>query len=162
LFNVIFSAEKYADDPFLLPMLNSGWDKVNKYYDLSDATPVYTAAIVFDPSLKWQYIDSHWNPQWVPRAREAIQTLWDDFKPTRSTALSTSSSSSSLPRRAPNSFAVWMRQRTDQRSTLDEYERYCLAPRIWAMDNNHSNKKTTPPWHASLSTSYPSLQCRTW
>jgi hypothetical protein len=33
-------------------MLNSSWTKFNKYYDLSDTTPVYIVAIIFDPSLK--------------------------------------------------------------------------------------------------------------
>jgi hypothetical protein len=115
------------DDLFLVPMFNSGWAKLKKYYDLSDANPVHVAAIVLDPTLKWKYIDDHWLAEWVPRARESMQKIWDDNKPANLTAPLTLSQP---PRsRAPNSFSVWIKERTDQRSTLDEYERYCIAPR---------------------------------
>ncbi len=123
---------RFADDPFLLPMLNSGWHKLKKYYDLSDAAPVYVAAIILDPTLKWKYIDDHWHPTWVENARESMQLLWDDYKPERSDAPPPTSSSR---RRQPSSFTLWMRQRLDQPEELDEYERYCKAPRVWVMDD---------------------------
>ena len=44
--------EEYANDPFMQPCINSSWAKLNKYYGLTDRTPVYMAAIVLIPSLK--------------------------------------------------------------------------------------------------------------
>jgi hypothetical protein len=38
-------------------MLNSGWAKMEKYYGKSDESPTYAAAVVLNPSQKWQYID---------------------------------------------------------------------------------------------------------
>lgn len=129
---------QFEDDPFLLPMLNSGWAKLKKYYDLSDAAPVHVAALILDPSLKWKYIDDHWNPEWIENARKSMQLLWDEYKP----AAPTTNLLASTPRvdRQPNSFTVWMKQRIDKPSALDEYERYCTAPRVWQID--HPNQ----PW----------------
>ena len=125
---------KFAADPFLLPMLNSGWNKLKKYYDLSDAAPVYVAAIILDPTLKWKYIDDHWDPDWLENARESMQLLWNEYKPNEFVTPPTLSPLASSRVRQPSSFTLWMRQRLDQPEALDEYERYCMAPRIWMLD----------------------------
>jgi hypothetical protein len=31
---------KYASDPFMSPWINAGWNKLDKYYKLTDITPV--------------------------------------------------------------------------------------------------------------------------
>lgn len=124
---------QFADDPFLLPMINSGWSKLDKYYQLTDTTPAYVAAIVFDSTLKWQYFDSHWKPEWIPAARESIQRLWDDFKPAVTETPAVNSSPVARAR-DPNSFSVWMAERVDKKSDLDEYERYCMARRTFSFD----------------------------
>jgi predicted transcriptional regulator len=40
----------YAKDLFLLPYINIGWIKLNKYYALTDKSPAYVSAIVLDPA----------------------------------------------------------------------------------------------------------------
>jgi hypothetical protein len=50
----------YKDDPTFTTMFNSGWKKMNKYYELSDKTPAYVAAIVLHPGRKWKYIEKNW------------------------------------------------------------------------------------------------------
>lgn len=49
----------HKDNPIFSPMFNSGWAKMDKYYRLSDNTPVYVAALVLHPSRKWRYIEKH-------------------------------------------------------------------------------------------------------
>jgi hypothetical protein len=51
--------DRFKDDPVLSSMFNSGWEKMEKYYKLSDRTPVYAAAIVLYPRRKWQWINTH-------------------------------------------------------------------------------------------------------
>jgi hypothetical protein len=41
----------------------------------TDRTTVYIAAIVLDPSQKWEYFN-HWPTNWVNDANEALQKLW--------------------------------------------------------------------------------------
>jgi hypothetical protein len=50
---------EFKDNPIFSPMFNSGWAKMDKYYRLSDSTPVYVAALVLHPSRKWRYIEKN-------------------------------------------------------------------------------------------------------
>ena len=65
--------EANQNDIIMEPIFNSGWAKLNKYYRLSDSTPVYIAAIVLHPSKKWRYIDKYWSHDWLGPAREAMK-----------------------------------------------------------------------------------------
>ena len=40
---------QFVDYPVLSKMFNSGWVKLNKYYTMTDETPVYVAALVLNP-----------------------------------------------------------------------------------------------------------------
>ena len=50
---------KNKDNLIFSPMFNLGWAKMDKYYRLSDSTPVYVATLVLHLSQKWQYIKKH-------------------------------------------------------------------------------------------------------
>ena len=52
---------KYANDDILSPMVNSGWAKMDQYYQLTDQSPAYAVALVLNPKFKWKYIDKKWN-----------------------------------------------------------------------------------------------------
>jgi len=54
---------EYKDDPTFVSMFNSGWAKMDKYYKLTDKTPVYIAAMVLYPSRKWKWIKKHWKTE---------------------------------------------------------------------------------------------------
>jgi hypothetical protein len=56
--------ETYANDPFMSPCCNSGWAKLDKYYTLTERSPVYIAALVLSPQWKWDYIDNNWPKEW--------------------------------------------------------------------------------------------------
>ena len=60
---------QYKDDMFMGPCCNSGWAKLEKYYSLTDRSPVYIAALVLCPQWKWEYIDGNWPAEWVPKAK---------------------------------------------------------------------------------------------
>jgi hypothetical protein len=52
----------------MAPLYQNGWEKMMKYYRLTDESPAYTAAIVLHPGYKWQYIQDTWEPEWLPKA----------------------------------------------------------------------------------------------
>ena len=63
--------------------INLGWTKLNKYYTLSDSTPAYRAAIVVHPSKKMRWFEVKWSkehPDWIPIAREAVTSLYNEYK----------------------------------------------------------------------------------
>jgi hypothetical protein len=46
---------------------------MNKYYELSDKTPAYVAAIVLHPGRKWKYIKKNWKVEWVSLAKTKMR-----------------------------------------------------------------------------------------
>ena len=53
----------------MAPLYQNGWEKMKKYYHLTDESPAYTAAIVLHPGYKWQYIQDYWEPAWLLKAQ---------------------------------------------------------------------------------------------
>ena len=72
---------QFADHPVLSKMFNSGWAKLNKYYTLTDQTPVYVAALVLNPRWKWGYIEKHWEKAWLPKSKKLLDELWEIYRP---------------------------------------------------------------------------------
>jgi hypothetical protein len=62
-------------------MFNSGWAKMEKYYNITDESPAYIAAIILDPNTKWKYIENNWKREWYKEARNMIESLWKEYKP---------------------------------------------------------------------------------
>jgi hypothetical protein len=57
----IFESHKdeHKDNSTFAIMFNSGWKKMNKYYELLDKSPVYAAAIILHPGRKFKWIKKH-------------------------------------------------------------------------------------------------------
>ena len=49
---------RYKYDPFIASRVNSVWSKLDKYYTKTNDSTAYIAAIILDPSMKWEYITS--------------------------------------------------------------------------------------------------------
>jgi hypothetical protein len=52
--------DRYARDNTLALMFNSRWAKMEKYYNLTEESPAYIAALVLDPNSKWKYVEANW------------------------------------------------------------------------------------------------------
>jgi hypothetical protein len=74
----------YQDDPFMASRVNSAWSKLDKYYTKTNDSAAYIAAIILDPCMKWEYITSTWQPEWIPDARALVVKLWKRYRPTSS------------------------------------------------------------------------------
>ncbi|TKA68421.1 hypothetical protein B0A49_13253, partial [Cryomyces minteri] len=60
-----------------------GWKKLEKYYQLTDESPVYRAAIFLHPRHKWTWFRKHWrksHPDWIISAKIAVTALWQEYK----------------------------------------------------------------------------------
>lgn len=49
-----------------------------KYYDLTDTTPLYAAALLLHPAYRKAYLDEHWRNSWIGPAVENARKLWRD------------------------------------------------------------------------------------
>ena len=115
---------QYKDDIFMGPCCNSGWAKLEKYYSLTERSPVYIAALVLCPQNKWDYIDSNWPAEWVLTAKIQMQEFWQtEYK---STAITIPVPEAMAP--PQNTFRQWQKKRERSVLDIDEYVKYLQAP----------------------------------
>ena len=78
--------EKFRGNAQMTVRLMAAWYKFNKYYKLSDNTPVHTAAALLYPQLREAYLRKVWSgreqQKWIKPTITNVQNLWRDyFKP---------------------------------------------------------------------------------
>ncbi len=118
--------ETYTNDPFMSPCCNSGWAKLDKYYSLTERSPVYIAALVLSPQWKWDYIDNNWPEDWRAACRKQMLDFWT--KEYKSTAITVPTQASDPANQVKNSFHRWTQQKKGTSLDQDEYTKYLLAP----------------------------------
>ena len=69
--------EIYKDGP-LAASVDLGWSKLNKWYAATERAPIYIAAVVLDPRLKWEYFEdaAEWPEEWINIAKRKMERLW--------------------------------------------------------------------------------------
>ncbi|KNE94320.1 hypothetical protein PSTG_12345 [Puccinia striiformis f. sp. tritici PST-78] len=62
----------------------AGIQLTNKYYTLTDCSPLYRVAMVLHPSFKDEYFKlAKWNPEWIDEAVRLTREMWEaHYKPT--------------------------------------------------------------------------------
>ena len=58
--------------------ITNAWMKINEYYSRLDQSPIYYAACVTNPRLKWAWFESSWKekPAWILHGKEILNSLW--------------------------------------------------------------------------------------
>jgi hypothetical protein len=125
---------KYRDDPFMASGVNSAWSKLDKYYTKTNESTAYIAALVLDPCMKWEYISSTWQPEWITDAKASVIQLWKKYRPSSSDSTTSSSDSTTILTKAKqpdqNAFITWKHQKSARRADDDEYFRYIREPPV--------------------------------
>ena len=132
---------RYSNDPFMASRVNSAWSKLDKYYTKTNDSAAYVAALVLDPGMKWEYVNSTWESEWIPNAKAMVAQLWKKYRPPsestsdlisdRSSDSSCDPSSDPTNQRLPNTFSTWKQQQSGRRADhMDEYFRYIREPPI--------------------------------
>ena len=124
---------KHLPNTHFKAAINLGWKKLDKYYNLSDTTPAYRAAIIVHPAKKMAWFEAKWkeqHPQWVEDAKKAIYSLYDEYKQRHADeALLTNQPSKEL-----SEFELYNRIE-DEHSLTDDLERYLREERAPAGTN---------------------------
>jgi len=115
----------YAEDAFMSPCCNSRWAKLDKYYSLTDRSPVYIAALVLCPQNKWQYIEDNWLIEWIADAKAKVQLFWK--REYKSTAITVPTPASETASTVHNAFQEWQKKRQRSQLDIDEYTKYLQA-----------------------------------
>jgi hypothetical protein len=63
------------------------WQKLDIYYQRLDNTPLYVAAVVLHPRMKWRWIEKAWSarPAWIRTAKSAFNSLTIEYESLRTT-----------------------------------------------------------------------------
>jgi hypothetical protein len=64
------------NEPFLAAVTTS-WFALDKYYRLTDESPLYAAALLLHPSYRKQYLEERWPKAWVKPAIDRARGIWD-------------------------------------------------------------------------------------
>lgn len=59
----------------MIRAIEMGWFILNKYYNLTEETPIYAAALLLDPSRRTAYIQKNWPVAWVKLAIKSANAL---------------------------------------------------------------------------------------
>lgn|SRR5215469_2341752 len=115
--------------------INNCWEKLRKYYELMDLSPVYVAAVVLNPEHKWDYFETNWEdcPEWITQAKKSIKDFWltmykDSESKTKQSTTGDASESNPILQKDPSDFDQWVSRhkyhRTGLKKIQDEYEQY--------------------------------------
>jgi hypothetical protein len=58
--------------------INLAWKKLDEYYQMTDQSPVYVAAVVLHPAYTWKWLRSKWKNRqdWITVSEEAVRNFW--------------------------------------------------------------------------------------
>lgn len=152
------SLQEHNDDEILTSMIHIGKAKLNKYFNATDRSPIYLAAVVFNPRLKWRYFELKWKRTWISPAKKRLREYWitwknnhESIKSANSNFIPTTSFDSTLDVSLStlyeeNDFTAWM---DIGDPTRDEYDRYCANPepeisvkdaRVWWLEDRQQTE----------------------
>jgi hypothetical protein len=123
--------ELYKENPFIGPCINSGWERLEKYYNLTDRSPVYIAAMVLCPAIKWGYFQKNWERvQFAPAQAKGLALWKAEYQPTAVVLLPVSNEELEEDDEELNTFTAWEKAHTATQipDLQDEYEKYIAAP----------------------------------
>ena len=126
---------KHEENGFLGPCCQSGWNKLEKYYNKTGESCAYVAAVVLCPTKKWEFFEKglDWRASWLRDARRAVRKMWEDEYKQAGNDLPPMRSQSQPEGKTENRFKTWARQHAKVPEVIDEYERYCREP-VMEMD----------------------------
>jgi len=123
---------QYTRDQFIYPCIDAGWNKLEKYYNLTGRSCAFTAAVVCCPQFKWQYFTeaAEWPEDWVEITRKEVSEYWKkEYRNITIPELPPNiPETEDGPRKRENSFRKWQKQKRVTPAIQDEYEQYINSP----------------------------------
>jgi hypothetical protein len=134
--------------------VNNAWAKLDEYYNLTNDSPVYVAALVLHPGHKWKYINERWDrDDWKESAKDAFKSFYERYWQNREVEADSQPVKEERPgSREYDEFQAWMTPHgyyTSQDVAVDDYDSYLIAPPM-----KISNPIT---WWREHQTNYPKL-----
>jgi hypothetical protein len=149
-------------DKYMAYAVNNAWLKLTKYYNLTDDSPAYTAAVVLNPRYIWTFFERTWRtkPEWISHAKAQVQKLWDTYKEQHTVSESNESRASTpLVRRKRTGLDLFMESIVDDDlnsgSAENDYQKWVKRDRLkW---DNSLQPFDLCTWWRDNSGQYPTL-----
>ena len=129
----------YTNDAIFAPIFNSGQDKMDKYYNLTDKTPIYLIALILHLSRKWKYVKKNQRANQIQPKKEKVKDFQEKaYKPALSTSFAPPASlEATSNKRAKNDFFEQLKDNDDGDSIEDKYARYCALLQILGIKSGY-------------------------
>jgi hypothetical protein len=104
--------------------VNLAWEKLDKYYNLLNETPIYYTALALHPAYRWDWFEEIWKekPEWITKAKAIVHEVWiRDYSQLDLRTSSRESSDESPPAKDHGFFTLL-------RLTIGYHSRHDLSP----------------------------------
>lgn len=122
------AALDFATHDVMRESIQAGYTKMLKYWNKTERSPAYIAAIVLNPTMKYKYFD-RWDPDWQPNMKLAMKNFWEKTYRSSTGMVQRSSEAEAESLKTDNQYLRWMYQiQGEQQDTSDELDRYLSEP----------------------------------
>ena len=149
--------------------INAAWMKLEKYFKLTDSSPLYIAAIVLHPAWRFEYFEDKWakHPSWIKNAKKVFKNLYlkyrerihvDSAYDFESRAAETNKPKSSfLPLESFDAFSADYLSRRHQKQKQKDMESLELDNYLRAFDPRLQGLNNPIAWWKEHQTDFPIL-----
>ncbi|KAL5585705.1 hypothetical protein FOVSG1_013397 [Fusarium oxysporum f. sp. vasinfectum] len=130
LLHHIETSREITEVPHLATMMETAWAKLADYYEATEDSPVYSAATVLNPSLKWAYMEKTWEDknEWIEKAKARVEQLWSKtYKPITPSPILRQSVAPEPTAIRPNGYKIWMKEQKATILNMDDDESALIA-----------------------------------
>ena len=60
--------------------INLSWKLLDKYYQLTDKSPVHIVSLLLDPRMKFQYFERQWPQVWLEDAKAKVRRFYNQYR----------------------------------------------------------------------------------
>jgi hypothetical protein len=149
--------------------VNLAWKKLDHYYQVTDQSPVYVAAVVLHPAYTWRWVRSKWKgrPDWITHSQEAVKQFWILRYAHLEVDMPVVEERTQVTSWMDADISSEEEETTHDESDTDEYAKWCsegrslMSTTLLNSGQKHASNTPTQGCHAWLETSSPSRQCLT-
>src|SRR5882757_1397841 len=111
-----YRKEKDSESKDFLARLDIAHKVLNKYYQTTDMSLIYAAALILNPMFRTRYIELYWPRKWKTAAFKAVKELWEQYR----------EADILEPATTPFSYENQNPGELEEPKELDAYDRICL------------------------------------
>jgi hypothetical protein len=129
--------------------IDAAWAKLDKYYGLTERSPIYVVSIILHPCMKMKYFQRHWqeHPDWIESARRQMYDYYMQYCPNNTSEAEESTNRSDIDE--------WCFGRVS--SNESELDQYLNAPIVTLRGEENMISFSVVGWYKGNESQFPIL-----